>query len=290
MSSSRVPLLKAIVALTLLGTVPASVRLIGFNTYSIGILRVSFAILAFGIFLGIKGELKKIPKKDYRALALIGVLFGTHWLTYFWSIKWASASLGVLSFSSYGIHLAVLGWLFGTSRVSKLDVAGVVLGIVGCFLIFPVYSFESEQTMGVVSGIISGFIYALLPILHQKNSHIPSIVRTFGQFLFGFPIFLLFFQKANWSTEPFDWMIILHLGVFCTIIAHVCWVQASTELSTAALSVVHYLYVPIGVFFSWLLVSEVLTSRMLLGAGLILTGNAFVIWHRARQSRLGAGT
>jgi hypothetical protein len=47
-------------------------------------------------------------------------------------------------------------------------------------------------TIGILLGVISGFCFALLPILHQQYKAIPERARILGQFLFALIAFSFF--------------------------------------------------------------------------------------------------
>src|SRR5690606_29012094 len=110
-------------------------------------------------------------KANWRVLAAVGVFFGLHWLTFFQSIKLASASIGVLGFSTCGVQLPLLGWLLGMGRPRASAMVGVALAMAGAALCLPWDAASEGQAAGLLLGVFSGTLYAFLPILHQKHAH-----------------------------------------------------------------------------------------------------------------------
>jgi drug/metabolite transporter (DMT)-like permease len=168
----------------------------------------------------------------------------------------------------------VLGWIFRRSEPRLLDAVAVTMAVAGAFLVVPSFDLGNDATLGMALAVISAFFYALLPILHQRNQAISSSMRALGQFGFALLFFALFLPKADWSTlGPRDWGGLLFLAIGPTLIGHTLWVRVTTALSPSITSVVYYGNVPVALALAVLILGEPLTSRMLLGAGLIVGGS-----------------
>ncbi|MEM9660017.1 MAG: DMT family transporter, partial [Planctomycetota bacterium] len=284
--STRDAFIRALMAVTLFGSVPACIRWTvntGMNSYAVGTVRLGIAALAMTAVLAVKGKLHsralaERPIREWAALAGMGVFFGIHWCLYFLSIELSNSSLGALSFSTYGFQLVLLGWALGLSVVSVWDVLGIVTAATGSVLILPSLDFESRQTSGVLLGVLSGSFYAFLPVLHQKNAHLDGDVRTWAQFAFALPVFLLFLPRASWEGGLQVWIALLYMSLAVTLVGHALWIQASTALSTTTTSVLSYLYVPIAMAAGVIFLGEHLSSRTLVGATCILAGNIATLW------------
>jgi drug/metabolite transporter (DMT)-like permease len=266
-------IIQALSAIALFGTLPVAIRFVSANTFSIGIFRLCFALIFVYGFCRIKGSLSAGFFKHWKFLVPIGVCFGLHWYTYFQAIKIASASIGAVSVSTYGIHLIILGFFFERRPKTWIDVGAVFLAIAGTLLIIPEFSLGNDTTLGFCYGVISGFLYALLPILHKRASFLNGSTRTLGQFFFALLVFLPFFGETNWELSRTDWLVLLHLGFVCTVVGHSLWVAATTILPTATSALVYYAYVPTALFFSYILLGEELRPTALFGVFLVFTAN-----------------
>ncbi len=262
--------------------VPVFIKFTSANPYTIGIFRLSVGAFLIYVILKPYRFRKQLTIRNIRNLAIIGFVFAIHWLCYFFSIKIATASIGLLGASTYGIHLIFLGWLFRGNRPSLMDGFAVIIALFGTFLVIPELSLTNNITAGLLLGICAGFCFAMLPILHQRNQHLPDSVRTFGQLFFAWIIFLFFIPETEWNFSAADWLSLLYLAVLGTFIAHWLWVRVTTRLSTTTTSVIFYLVIPVTMVLSHFWLGEKMGMKMILGAFLIITGNLVSFYGRAK--------
>lgn len=286
--TSRVGI-EAAISILLMGTVPIIIRHISANAWTIGLVRLGVAAAGLGLALSIARRWVRPLPREWRGMALIGLLFGTHWTLYFSSIKVASAAVAVIGQSTFGIHLVILGWVIGHHEVKRTDLAAVALAVGGSLLVAPRWSLDDQTTVGLLLGLGSAFSYAFLPILHQRLARIPSTVRAFWQFAFALPVFLLFLPQADFRLPRLDWAWLAVLGVVCTLMLHTLWTRVTTRLSTLTTSVVFYMAVPVALILAVVLLDERITPSMLAGAALIVAGNLIGIADQWRAGRLVFG-
>lgn len=279
-------LAEALVALILFGAIPVVVKLISANPWTIGVFRLTIA--AAGIFLiaWMRGSLQRLPLRDVVRVAVIGAFFFGHWITYFLSIKASSASIAAIGLSTYGIHLLILGSLFGRARLHAIDVVAVLLAAAGAVAIVPSFDLRNEVTFGMLLATVSATMYASLPILHRRWAHIPNTLRTLGQFGFALLLFLLFLPKTEWTLRPLDWGGLLFLAFGSTLVGHTLWVRVTTRLSPPVTSIIYYGNLPFAIGLSVLVLHEPLTPRIILGAVLIVGGSLLGLGHRWRSNEL----
>lgn len=263
---------EALIALLLFGCIPVVVRMISANPYTIGVFRLALATLVLGTFMAIRGELRRVSRRDLVRLAVIGFLFFGHWLTLFLAIKASSASIGAIGLSTYGVDLLILGTLFAGERPRPVVIVAVVLAAVGAVLVVPAFDLRNDTAVGMLLACVSALMYAALPLLHQRWKHIPDRVRTLGQFGFALLFFSFFVTKTSWDLTARDWAGLLFLAIGVTLIAHTLWVRVTTRLSPSATSILYYGNIPIAIALGVLVLGEPLTFRTISGAALIITG------------------
>jgi drug/metabolite transporter (DMT)-like permease len=278
--SHRRTAIQAAIALVLFGCIPVVVRTISANAYTIGIVRLTVATLGLGAVMAFRRELRRVPARDVARLAVIGLLFFGHWLTLFLGIKASSASIGAIGLSTYGAHLLILGAIFG-ARVRWTDVAAVALAVAGAVLVVPSFDLRNEVAVGMLLTSSSALMYASLPLLHQRWSHIANRTRALGQFSFALLFFLFFVRKADWNLGARDWAGLLFLAVGVTLIGHSLWVSVTTRLSPAATSILYYANIPIAIVLSTIALGERLTLRTGAGAALIIGAGLLGLISRA---------
>jgi drug/metabolite transporter (DMT)-like permease len=297
---SRSALISALVATVLFGSVPAAIRLIELDSIALGIVRLVLGTVGMGVFMTLQrrsslGAFWAEVRREWWVIVAMGLLFGLHWLTYFLSIKWSSASIGTLGFSTYGAQLPLLGWAFGFGRPSRAALVGAAFALVGTWLCLPAADWStlwtSRDAVGLAIGVISGTSYAFLPLLHQRHSHMDHEIRTWAQFALALPVFVPLVPWATWSFTGLDLLLMFYLGVIVTLIGHFLWVRATTELPIETTSILSYLQLPVTLAMNWLLLaSEQITLPMLTGAGLIVLANALALgWRSTAAEELPEG-
>lgn len=275
---------EAFIAIVLFGCIPVVVRWVDANAYTIGIVRLAIASAGIAAFMAFRGELRRIPRRDLARLAVIGLLFFGHWLTLFLAVKTSSASIGAIGLSTYGVDLILLSAIFTPQKTRLTDIVAVIVAATGAVLVVPSFNLQNRVAAGMLLGCLSALMYATLPLLHQRWSHIAGGTRALGQFTFALLAFLLFLPKAEWDLAPRDWAGLLFLAVAVTLIGHTLWVRVTTRLPAATTSVIYYGNIPIAVALGVVLLGEPLTGRMLLGAALIVGGSVFGLLARRSQA------
>jgi len=275
--------IEAGVALFFFGCIAVVVKFVSANAITIGITRLAITVvILLPVLLGTK-RLKGVSLSDIRPLAVMGLFFALHWLMFFFSIKVSSASIATIGLSTYGVHLVVLGWFFSRSRATKIDLLVLALAIAGTILVVPEFSIRNKGVIGLGLGVFSGFFYAFLPILHQKHSYLPAFTRALGQFVFAFVVFLMFWPLSDWNLSTRDWSGLLFLAIMCTLVSHTIWVRVTTTLSTRTTSVIYYLYVPVSLILSVVVLDERVDVAMIAGAALIILANVLGVFHHVKR-------
>lgn len=275
--------IEAGIALFFFGCIAVAVKFVAANAITIGITRLAITVAIMLPFLLVTKRLKGISLADMRPLVLMGIFFALHWLTFFFGIKVGSASIATVGLSTYGVHLVVLGWFLTHSSIMPVDLLVLAMAVAGNILVVPEFNIRNQEAIGLGLGVLSGFFYAFLPILHQKHSHLPASTRALGQFTFAFAVFLLLWPLSDWHLSAPDWWGLLFLGIMCTLLSHTLWVRVTTTLSTRTTSVIYYLYVPISLILSVAVLDERIDAPMILGATLIICANVLGVFHHVKR-------
>jgi len=283
----------ALLATLVFASAPSCIRAVQLDAISLGIVRLALASAGMTVVLLVRrkltlAELRSWSRQTWKAMLLVGLAFGCHWILFFLSIKIGGAAIGAIGFSSYGVQLLLFGWLLGFSRVTRLDLVGLCIALVGTVLLFPEFDLQNEQTLGLAIGILSGTLAACLPLLHQRHVAVDADLRTWGQFVVGLAVFLALWPYAKWEFRMGDLGLILYLGLLVAWLGHGMWVRVSTILSTTTISILTYLYLPAALLISFLTLGEKLSGRMLIGVVLVLIANALVLGNQVRNRTLSA--
>lgn len=277
-------ILLSIFTVSLLSLVPVIIKGVVANEITIGIVRLAIAALGIALLAGSKKQ-KLITKNSIKWLLLLGLVFSAHWFTYFKSLKLSTVSLGAIGISTFGVHLLWLNRIFFKNPIKPTDLIAVVVAFFGVYLVLPDTGFNSDHFIGFCYGLLSGFLYACLPVINRKASHLSTQQKAFGQFAFGLVFFAGLIPYGNWQLGMPDWIGLLFLGIVCTLIAHTLWIKVSTELPGNITATVYYFYVPLAMTFSHLLFDEVLTWQKISGASLIIIANIAVVLLHHKQAK-----
>ncbi|MCP4272474.1 MAG: EamA family transporter [Gammaproteobacteria bacterium] len=270
-------ILSAICAVILMGTVPVTVKYVSASEIEIGVVRLCIAVTGLSLILLLRGYRWKLQSHEWRALILLGLTFAFHWFTYFKSIKLSTASIAAIGVSTFGLHIIILSRVLLKQAIKTIDWFALILAAFGIYLVLPDLNWRSEYFQGLALGVFSGFLYACLPIIHKKAISVPNSVRAWGQFVFALIPFAIFSFGESWVLESRDWYSLAFMGVVATLIAHSLWVKATTELPGRFTSIIYYLYIPVAMSLSILILNEQLSASMISGAVIIIGANVMVL-------------
>ena len=259
------------------GLVPIAIKLVDANPTSIGVIRLLGGIVCF---LSVPKTLtlaKSIKRSDLTSLSLLGIAFFLHWFLYFHSIKLSSPTIAVLGLSTYGVHLMILSILFQGRRPSITDGIALILSLTGVYLVAPTLNLSNDTSLGLFIGILSGFFFSVLPIIHQRNRHLADSVRSFYMFLGALALFLLSSINSTWTASLDDWHLFLFLIIGGTFISHNLWTKVSTYFPSNLTAVLYYSYIPLTILFSWLLLNETPEANKIWGGALICGGGLLAV-------------
>ncbi|MEH6586986.1 MAG: DMT family transporter [Halioglobus sp.] len=285
MANTRLILIGVIAVLTM-SAVPVLVKSTAANEYTVGIARLGIAVLAFMPLIVLRGHLLRLSGKQWLQLVIIGVVFGLHWLTYFMSIKLATAAIAALTILTYSVQYLILAYFFNGEKVAPIEWLAIGLCFAGCVVVSPEFSLSNDVSLGIAIGLLSALLYAAMPLLHQRAKDIGTLERTWGQFFFALLVFLPLWSKANWDLQQIDIYQLLVLGLLCTVVSHGLWVKTSTELPAIYSSMIYFLYLPGALIGSALFLGEPITPIKVLGCTMVFGSSAALSLYRFRRSRL----
>ena len=285
MANGRLILI-ALCAVVAMSLAPVLIKATEANEVTIALSRLAIAVLVFTPFAVWQGRLWQLSGRQWLQLALIGLVFAVHWLTYFMSIKLSTSAVAALAITTYGVQYLFLAWLFNGERVTRVEWLAVGGCFAGCLVVSPALSFDNDVSRGIAVGLFSALLYAALPLLHQRASSIRTLDRTWGQFFFALLFFVPLWPQSDWALAEVDAYQLLLLGLLCTVVAHGLWVKSSTELPAIYSSIIYYFYLPLAMAGSVLFLDEALTPQKLLGAALVVGSSLALSLYRFRRAQV----
>ncbi|MHA6493860.1 DMT family transporter [Pseudomonas borbori] len=246
--------------------------------------RAIFAVAALALFAQLfsNRQAQRPTMRQLGMLAVGGLLLGSHWLTFFESVKIAGVAIATLGFASFPAFTVLLEGLLFRERTRPFEYAMVAVVCIGLVLVTPSFDLASEATLGLLWAVSSGLLFALLSLLNRASTRgLDPVQAALCQNL----TVLVCFMPFAWSTLPSmsarDWFWLAMLGIFCTGLAHSLFVASLRVIKARSAAVIFALEPVYGICFAWWLFNEQPTLRMLAGGTLIV----LAIFVSARMAR-----
>ena len=203
----------------------------GFSAILAALIEMSwFMITLWRVLLASMGLLMllyllKIPfnirKKDVLKFSGIAVLIALHWLTFFGSVKFANASIALITFASFSFIISFLEPVINRTSFSFLDMIFGLVIIPAMFLI--VQSIDASMHLGFAIGLVSAFLAALFGVLNKKliTQADPLVITSIE--MIAATIFLSVLLPIWYDFNPTDKLIPEHTdGRYLAVLAFGC--------------------------------------------------------------------
>ena len=252
-------------------------RLISIDAIPLVWWRVLITSVSFLFILNLRKTFREIPRTRMLQYLGIGVLLAGHWITFFWSIKLANASVALAAFSTQAFFTAFLEPMIVRSPFRKYELLLGLLIIPAMLLI--VNGIDVSMTTGLALGIFSAVLIAFFTSMNKRliNTATPLQISFFE--LSGALLSITVVLPWIYGGDPGellpkgnDIFYLLILALVCTTIAYVLAMRALRHLSAFASTLTVNLEPIYGIVLAWLLLNE----NEELGAGFYL-GSAVMI-------------
>lgn len=261
-----------LLAIIIFAFVPLAIKFTGASAVTICLFRLFVTVFFLSIFWRKKIEFKFLNPfaKESWKLWLIGLIFFVHWVTYVNAVKIGGASIGVLGLSTYGVQLIIGSRIFLNHRITRKEIFYLMISMIGVLLVVPSWDFKNNITFGLILALLSATCFALLPIAHRKSQRFNEETRIFAQFLGAMIGFAFFINTTHWDLNHNDWLTLIYLAIFGTLIAHSLWASLSSKLSASSVGLAYYAIAPISMTLSHFLLDESLSKKQILGSIIVI--------------------
>lgn len=214
----------------------------------------------------------KIPSgKQFFTLFLLGALGYTgQAFVYLSAVKYASTGLVAILLYLYPAFVALISIIVFKERIQNATAIGLITAFIGTALVMEP---AGGQPIGFALAIAAAMIYSIYITVNGKYLHnvngIQSIVVIFGASTFVLSI-VFFFSGPQFEFSVEGWMIILACVVISTIIPSITFLEGLKRIGAIQASLLSTIEPLVTVLLSYLFFLEELSSRALIGGGLIL--------------------
>ncbi len=278
MKSYRLALLKVHFTALLFGATGLFGVLIKSDAGVLVLGRLLIALSALSVFF----LFKKIPFirlsiKEILNQSLLGFLLAMHWVTFYIAVKVGGVALGTLGFASFPAFVALFEIAAFKERLTFGEFLLLASISVGLILVTPEFEFDNQATQGLLWGIFSGAIYAVLAILNRKNAaKISGTQASWWQYLVGILILLPVSGTDLPTVSAADWFWIACIGLLCTSLAYTLFISSLDTINARTAAMIISLEPVYAIALAWAWLDEVPTLKMLVGGALIILSVALV--------------
>jgi drug/metabolite transporter (DMT)-like permease len=218
--------------------------------------------------------LKRIPRERLWVMVGAGLLITAHWLTFYLTVKIASASVAVLCMTLAPIATALIGPTLMGKAFRRRDLLLASLVLPGMLLAFG--GAGAEQLPGIAVGVVSALFVALFSIVNKGLvSETDAVTLSFvelGTGLIALTLLLPWVGFEGFWPTPADWPWLLLFALGCTVLPFVLSQLALRQLTPFATQFAVNLEPVYGIVLAALMLGEakLLGPAFYLGAALVL--------------------
>ena len=279
-------------AVLLFGGTALFSKLIGLPALDITVYRTAVAGIVLFIVLSLqKQKIRLASARDYKIALLLGIVVGIHWVTYFAGMQMAGVTIGIIAFFTYPVITVflepLLTRLFSKSNISskpkRKDILIAFIVMVGIYLLIPEISLGNQVTLGIATGVLSAFFFALRNILHKNYfSHYSGPHTMLYQTLVASLMLCLFVEVPPMDVTNNDWLLIFLVGVIFTAMPHSLFASSLRHLSATTAGLISCLQPLYGSVLAFLLLSERVNIWTIIGGLLVISAALFETWSVSR--------
>ena len=200
--------------------------------------------------------------------------------------QWVASGLAVSFIAITPAALAIASLPFGI-RPTRLEIAGIVLGIVGVLLLTSGKGFSGSPA-GLVAMIVAVLTWSLGSVLSQHVLPLARGAAGFSTQLLGGGLSLLLVsilarETLNWPPQPLASAAWLYLVVFGSLLAFTAYMVLLSSTSTTLASSYTFVNPMVGMFLGVSLGSESVSGREWVAVAIIVAGVTVVVLGRGKK-------
>jgi drug/metabolite transporter (DMT)-like permease len=250
-----------------------------------GFIRFLFALLALLIALQVSqgiASLRSITKRQLLGTAALGATgIYAYNLLFFGALAFLPASRTSLIVSLNPVMTMLLAYVFLREKLSLWKCFGMLIALIGVFIVITRGDF-TQLSASVGKGEVMMFcavtfwgIYTLISrkLLGELSSiQTTTLAAAWGALFLGITALNDIGNMEIAVLSQSVWVSLAFLGVIGTAIAFVWYNEALQKLGSARTVIFNNLVPVFGVFFGWLLLGEPLSTSLVVGGAIAVTG------------------
>lgn len=202
-----------------------------------------------------------------------------------WALKYVDTGFAALEISAQPLIILLLMWMLQGKKIQPMSIIGVVLGIVGIYLLVSQKQIITKE--GSILGMVMIFACMLswgYGSLFVGKADLPSnyFVNTgYQMFTGGIILALMSFGFGEEWTSPLNWsgkvqLVMILLVIFGSILAFTSFNYLLKSVSPEKVATSTYVNPIVALILGWYFLEEEITSQSIIAAGVLLTGVYFI--------------
>lgn len=221
--------------------------------------------------------------RHWRAIALVGVTNSAlPFVLFAYAALALPAGLSAIFDAITPLLVAASGWLWLGERLSRTQLAGLLLGFAGVLWLIG----DSVHVQGGVQSLLACLACIGATVCYAFSVHfsrrrlagVSPLTSAAGSQMVA-AVVLLPFTAWSWPAAmpgAGAWVAVLGLGIACTAVAYVMFFHLIARVGAARTMTVLYLIPAFGVLWGWMFLGEAFSAAMGAGCGVILVGTALI--------------
>lgn len=240
--------------------------------------RAFFAFLALHALVTVQGSRPWSGRGRAEAgrLILAGGFLAFHWIAFFLGVRYGGVALATLGFASFPAFVIILNAFIGREKPRFDDLTVVALITIGLILVTPSLDWREASTAGLIWGIVSGLLYAVIILGNRFLLRGVGAVEACWWQYATISLLLLPVTVSDWPMVSLsDWAWLAAMGLACTALAFTLFIKALPHVRAGEAAVISALEPVYAIVMAWIILSQAPALKTITG-GLIIIGA--VVW------------
>lgn len=249
---------------------------------SINFFRMLFGFFFILLYLSSRGRINELkPKKRRGYLLLLGLLEAGAIFAYFIAVRNTTVSIAVLLLYTAPIHVTLLSPLFLKEKIPRRSLLALGLSITGAVIVVqPAVGHEGLNFIGIVMGLISGILYAVLILTSRYlKDYYTGTAQTAWSIIMNLALFSAFIGAAPPATVLENLPLLILFGLLPTAIGSMLYFNGIALIGAQGASIMALIEPVSAVIFALIFLGEPVSPGTFVGGAFILLGALLVIKH-----------
>ncbi|RKN81124.1 EamA family transporter [Ulvibacterium marinum] len=249
---------------------------------------VRFALAGILVFIIAKsmGISLRITKRQLKNVTIAGFLFlsfGNGVVV--WALKYVDSGFAALEISAQPLVILLLMWMLQGKKIQPMSLVGIVLGIIGIYLLVSQKTIlQQEHSFVGICMIFAAMLSWAYGSLFVGRADFPSnfFVNTGYQMLMGgLLLAIISLALGETWTSPMEWgtqvqLAMILLILFGSIIAFTSFNYLLKVVSPEKVATNTYVNPIVAMILGWYILDEQITLQSVIAAIVLLTGVYFI--------------